>query len=119
MNKIVLLGRFTKDPELKKTENTGVEYLKFDIAVERRFKNDETNGDVDFIPIVAWAKNAEVISKYFKKGDYITLSGRLSINSYEDKDGNKRHSTNVILEEFRFIGTNKNNNQKDDQVVEK
>lgn len=109
MNKIILLGRITKDPELKKTESTGTSYVKFDIAVDRKYKSDEANSDVDFIPIVAWSKQAEVICKYLKKGDCITLSGRLSVNNYLDKDGNKKYSTNVILEEFRFVSTSSKN----------
>lgn len=114
MNKIVLLGRLTRDPELKLKENTDIKYVKFDLAVERKFKSDEPHGDVDFIPVIAWAKNAETIHKYFSKGDFISLSGRLLVSSYEDKEGVKRHSTNVVLEEFRFVGANKNN--KNDQM---
>ncbi|MDD5793685.1 single-stranded DNA-binding protein [Clostridium sp. HCP1S3_B4] len=109
MNKIILLGRITRDPELKKTESTGTSYVKFDIAVDRRYKSSESNSDVDFIPIVAWSKQAEVICKYLKKGDCITLSGRLSVNNYLDKEGNKKYSTNVVLEEFRFISTSSKN----------
>lgn len=113
MNKIILLGRITKDPELRKTDSTGISYVKFDIAVDRRFKSADSNSDVDFIPIVAWSKQAEIICKYLSKGDYITLSGRLSVNSYSDNDGNKRYSTNVILEEFRFVnGSSKNSNKE-------
>ena len=109
MNKIILLGRITKNPELKKTESTGTSYVKFDIAGDRKYKSDEVNSDVDFIPIVAWSKQAEVICKYLKKGDCITLSGRLSVNNYLDKEGNKKYSTNVILEEFRFVSTSSKN----------
>lgn len=106
MNKIVLLGRLTKDPELKEAESSKTSYIKFNMAVERRFKTEEAYGDVDFIPIIAWSKNAEVISKYLKKGDLISISGRLSINSFKDEEGKNKQSTNVILEEFTFVPNN-------------
>ena len=114
MNKIVLLGRLTKDPELKESESTKISYLKFDLAVERRFKTDELYGDVDFIPIIAWAKNAEVIAKYVKKGDMITLSGRLSVSLFKDEEGKQKHSMNVILEEFKFVPSR--NTTKDNKI---
>ena len=104
MNKIVLLGRFVKDPELKHTEEGRV-YCKFVIAVEENFKLADGRKSCDFIPIVAFGKKAEVICKYKKKGEYITVSGKLKIDKYEDQNGNKKYITTVIAEDFKFINT--------------
>ena len=105
MNKIVLLGRFVRDPELKHTEEGRV-YCKFIIAVERNFKSADGSRECDFIPIVVFGKKAETICKYKKKGDCITISGRLKINRYEDQSGNRKYTTDVIAEDYKFISTN-------------
>jgi len=107
MNKVVLVGRLTAKPELRYTgQNTAL--LRFTIAVNRPFTNSEGKREADFINVVAWRKQAETISKFFDKGNLIGIEGRLQTGSYDDKDGNKRYTMDVALENFEFIeGKNK------------
>lgn len=102
MNKVNLLGRLTKDPEVKYTTNNTV-YVNFSIAVRKRFKTED-GVDADFINITAWNKTAEFISMYFKKGMQIALTGRIQVRNYDDKDG-KKYITEVIAEEVYFVDT--------------
>ena len=110
MNKVILVGRMAKDPELKQT-STGNVVGNFAVAVDRRFKRDG-QPTADFFNVVAWNKPAELISQYLHKGDRIALNGRLQTRSYQAKDGTKRYITEVVLEEFDFIGA-KNDRQQE------
>lgn len=102
MNKVVLIGRLTAKPELRYTpQNTA--YTRFSVAVNRTFTNADGKRDADFINVVAWRKQAETISKYFDKGNLIALEGRLQTGSYDDKDGNKRYTVDVALDNFEFV----------------
>ena len=102
MNKVVLVGRLTAKPELRYTpQNTA--YTRFSVAVNRNFTNSDGKRDADFINVVAWRKQAETISKYFDKGNLIALEGRLQTGSYDDKDGNKRYTVDVALDNFEFV----------------
>lgn len=102
MNKVVLVGRLARDPELR-TTNTGKSFCRFSVAVDRRFKQ-EGQPTADFIPVVAWGRQAEVINQYLAKGRQIALSGRIQTGSYTAQDGSKRYTTDVVLDEFDFIG---------------
>ena len=104
MNKIVLLGNLIKDPELRTVENGEKVITKFIVAVDRNFKSADGTIEADLIPVTVWGKKAEVICKYMKKGSCISLSGRLRTGSYEDKDGTKKYRSEVIAEDFRFVG---------------
>ena len=107
MNKVVLVGRFTAKPELRYTNNN-TPLLRFSIAVNRPFANSEGKRDADFINVVAWRKQAETIAKFFDKGNLIAIDGRLQTGSYDDKEGNKRYTMDVALENFEFVeGKNK------------
>ena len=108
MNKIVLLGRIVKDPELRHTENGDKVYTKFTIAVQRNFKLPDGVREADFIPIIVWGKKAETIVKFMRKGSLITLSGRLRTGSYEDKEGNRKYIAEVVAEDFKFLENKKN-----------
>ncbi len=102
MNKVVLIGRFTAKPELRYTpQNTA--YTRFSIAVNRNFTGADGKRETDFINVVAWRKQAETITKYFDKGNLIALEGRLQTGSYDDKDGNKRYTMDVALDNFEFV----------------
>jgi single-strand DNA-binding protein len=101
MNKIILLGRLTKDAEVKYTQTNNTMVSSFTLAVNRRFKQ-EGQPDADFINIVAWSKLAEFCSKYFKKGQQVTIVGRLQTRSWEDEQGQKRYVTEVVAEEAYF-----------------
>lgn len=103
MNKIILMGRLVREPELRYTETGDKVYTKFTIAVQRNFKLPDGSREADFIPIRIWGKKAEIICKYLKKGNYITVSGRLRTGSYEDKEGNKKYITEVVADDFKFI----------------
>lgn len=105
MNKVILVGRFTRDPDLR-TTTTGKSVATFSLAVDRRYKQ-EGQPTADFFNIVAWGRQAEVICQYLGKGRQIALSGHLQSRSYDGKDGVKRYVTEVVLEDFDFIG-NKN-----------
>ena len=103
MNKVILVGRLTKDPDLR-TTTSGKSVASFSVAVDRRFKQDG-QPSADFINVVAWGRQAEVISQYLGKGRQIALTGRLQTRSYDAQDGSKRYVTEVVLEEFDFIGS--------------
>ena len=105
MNKIVLLGRAVKDPELKTMESGDKVKTTFTIAVERNFKSADGTRKSDFIRVSVWGKKAQIICKYLKKGDRISLSGRLRTGSYEDEFGNKKYIAEVIAEDFRFVSS--------------
>ena len=102
MNKVILIGRLTKDPELRFTEGRGMEVSRFTVAVNRQFKKDET----DFINCVAFGKTAETISQYLTKGRQIAVTGSIRTGSYDAQDGTKRYTTDVAVESFEFIGNN-------------
>lgn len=107
MNKIVLLGRLVKDPELKKVEPSGKVYTKFTIAVRRDYKSLDGERKSDFIPLIMWEKKAEVACEYLRKGDSITISGRLITKNYEDSEGKRRYFIEVSVDDFRKISLNK------------
>lgn len=102
MNRVMLIGRLTTKPELRYT-GSNIPYTRFSLAVNRQFNNQDGNREADFINIVVWRKQAEVICNYFDKGNQIAIEGRLQTGSYDDKDGNKRYTTDVVLDTFHFI----------------
>ena len=115
MNKIVLLGKLIKDPELKTIDNGEKVFTRFIVAVERNFKSADGTRKSDLIPVTMWGRKAEVICKFMKKGSYISLSGRLKTGSYEDKQGNKKYLAEVVAEDFKFVGNRRE--QKDGNEV--
>jgi single-strand DNA-binding protein len=102
MNKVTLIGRLTKDAEMK-TTSSGINYCNFIIAVDRKFKDANGNRQADFIACVAWRTTADFISKYFKKGNKIAVVGSIQTRSYEDQSGNKHLVTEVIVDEAEFV----------------
>lgn len=105
MNKVTLVGRLTKNPELKKTENSLI--VNFTVAVNRNFKNKDGKYDADFISCIAFKNTAEFINKYFVKGSQIALSGRIQTRNYNAQDGSKRYVTEVVVENVEFTGEKK------------
>ena len=101
-NKVILIGNMTADPELKQTAS-GVSVCSFSIAVNRRFKSDEGQPNVDFINIVAWRTQAEFVSRYFRKGNPILICGQLQTRTWTDNQGNKRYATEVVADEVSFV----------------
>ena len=117
MNKAILVGRLTKDPELRYTPNS-VATVSFTIAVNRNYKNASGNYDADFIPVIAWRGLAETLSKYLKKGARVAVSGRIQTRSYDGNDGQKRYVTEVIAEDATVIDWNNQNSQNADNQAE-
>ena len=102
MNKVVLVGRLTKDPEIKLTTNQ-TQYCNFTLAVDRKFKDASGNRQTDFINCVAWKTTAVFIQKYFKKGNRIGIAGSIQTRNYEDQNGQKQYITEVIADEAEFV----------------
>lgn len=109
MNKVILMGRLTRDPEVRYTTNTNALVCSFSLAVNRRFKS-EGQPDADFINIVSWGKTAEFCSKYFTKGQQVGIIGRMQTRNYDDKDGKKVYVTEVVAEEAYFADSKRDPN---------
>lgn len=107
LNKVILGGRLTADPELKTTPS-GVSVCTFGLAVNRKYSKEGEQA-TDFINCVAWRVTAEVISRYFKKGSSLCIVGSIQARSYTDKDGNKRSATEVIVDEANFVDSKSEN----------
>lgn len=106
LNHIVLMGRLTRDPELRRT-GIGTAVTSLTVAVDRDFAAAGAERETDFFDVVAWRNTAEFVGKYFSKGDMIAVSGRLQIRPWTDKYGNKRRSTEIVAESVYFGGTKK------------
>ncbi len=106
MNKVILIGNLTRDPELT-TTNSGVSVCRFSLAVTRRFANSEGEREADFINIVVWRNQAENCHKFLKKGSKCAVVGRLQTSSYDAQDGSKRYTTDVIADEVEFINSSR------------
>ena len=104
LNKIILMGRLTHDPELRRTQN-GTAVTGFSLAVERDFKDEDGKRATDFIDIVAWRAAAEFVAKYFTKGRMAVVEGRLQIHDWKDKDGNNRHSAEITRDGVNALNT--------------
>lgn len=103
LNKVILMGRLTRDPEIRYTQNN-TPVASYSIAVDRNYSKAQDK-QTDFIDIVSWNKSAEFVSKWFKKGSLIVVVGRLQVRKWQDKDGNNRISYEVISEEVSFGGS--------------
>ncbi len=108
MNKVILMGRLTRDPEMRFTQGNNTAVCSFSLAVNRRYKQ-EGQPDADFINIVAWGKTAEFCGKYFTKGQQVGVIGRIQTRNYDDKEGKKVYVTEVIAEETYFADSKKDN----------
>lgn len=102
MNKVILVGNLTRDPELSETPN-GVAVCRFSIAVSRDYANNEGNRETDFFNITVWRGRAENCGKYLRKGNKVAVVGSLQTRSYEDKDGIKRNVTDIVASEVEFL----------------
>ena len=102
MNKVILMGRLTRDPEVRYTQTNNTVVASFSLAVNRRFVRQGEERQADFINIVAWSKTAEFVSKYFKKGQQVGVIGRLQVRNWEDEQGQKHYVTEVVAEEAYF-----------------
>ena len=115
LNKIIIMGRLTRDPELRRT-GSGTAVTSFSLACDRDFKSRSGDKETDFIEVVAWKNTAEFVSKYFGKGRMAVVDGRLQIRDWTDKDGGKRRSAEVVADNVYFADSKRsesNDNQKE------
>lgn len=106
LNKVMLIGRLAADPELRRTQSD-LAVTSFSVAVNRPYRKDQTQQAVDFIDVVAWRNQAEFVTKYFKKGSAIFVSGSLQVRPWKDKDGNNRRSVEVVADDIQFVDSKK------------
>ncbi len=104
MNKVFLVGRLTRDPDLRYSSGNNA-IVRTSIAVDRQFQNQSGNREADFISIVAFGNRAEVMKKYLTKGSQIAICGRIQTGSYDGQDGKRVYTTDVIIDEFQFLDT--------------
>lgn len=119
MNKVVLVGRLTKDPELRFTANKGTAVTRFTLAVNRDFKKEDGTQEADFINCIAYSKRAEVIAQYLTKGKRFSIAGSIRTGSYDAQDGTRRYTTYIAVDGFDFIDSSDskvNNNFNDDMI---
>jgi single-strand DNA-binding protein len=103
MNKVILIGNLTKDPDLKTLPSSGTAVCNFTVAVERRFKNQQGEREVDFLPVVVWKAQAESCAKFLRKGSQVAVSGSIQTRTYEAQDKTKRYVTEIMAEEVKFL----------------
>ena len=108
LNRIIVMGRMTRDPELRRT-NSGTAVASFTVAVDRDFKSQSGEKETDFIDVVAWRNTAEFVSKYFSKGRMAVVEGRLQLRDWTDKEGNKRRTAEIVADSVYFGDSKKDN----------
>lgn len=117
MNAVQLLGRFTRDNEFKELGSTSV--FRNNIAVQRNFKNKDGERESDFIDVVAFGKTAELLNQYFGKGKQVAVQGRIQTGSYDKEDGTRVYTTDVVVDQFDFVGSKNDNAQPATATVSK
>lgn len=115
-NKVILIGRLTKDIELKKTQSD-VSCASFSLAVDKPYKKDREHPEAIFVNCTAWRAQAEFLAKYFSKGDKVAIEGYLDDNKWEDKDGNKRNDKIVVVNEVEFVEKKSNKQTSDSPAI--
>ena len=118
LNNVVIMGRITKDPELKRTPS-GTAVTSFSMAVDRDFKAQDGTRQTDFIDVVAWKQTAEFVCSYFSKGRMAVVDGRLQVRDWMDKDGNKRKSVEVIADHIYFADSKTDQRQNREKLSER
>jgi len=113
MNKVVLMGRLTRDPEVRYTQTNNTLVASFSLAVNRRFVRQGEERQADFINIVAWSKTGEFCSKYFKKGQQVGIIGRIQTRTWDDDNGQKHYVTEVVAEEAYFADSKRDGETSD------
>ena len=120
LNKVILCGRLTADPELKQT-TTGIAVVSFSLAVNRRYQSKSTEGtqaqQTDFINVVAWRQTAEFISRYFRRGSALCITGSIQTRTWQDQQGQKRYATEVVADEASFVERKSESARTDDYQV--
>ena len=116
MNKVVLIGRLTRDPELRYTGNN-TPVATFSLAVNRNFSNQQGEREADFINIVVWRKQAENVKNYLTQGSQVAIDGRIQTRSYDDNNGQKRYVTEVIADNVEFLGSKNSSNNSNNMNI--
>lgn len=111
MNKVILMGRLTRDPEVRYTQTNNTLVATFSIAVNRRFVREGDTVTADFFNVTAWSKTGEFVSKYFKKGQQVAVVGRLQNRSWDDQNGQKHYATDVVAEEVYFADSKRSSDE--------
>jgi len=114
MNSVTLIGRLTADPKMKYTQNAGIPFCSFNLAVDRRYKSADGEKQTDFIRIVAWRKLAEICNEYLFKGQKVGINGSLEMNRWEGEDGNPVTIYQVVAENVEFLSPRKDGNGNGD-----
>ncbi|HHV92991.1 MAG TPA: single-stranded DNA-binding protein [Firmicutes bacterium] len=117
LNRVILIGRLTADPELRYTQN-GTAVTNFRLAVERPYTSQSGQREVDFIPVVVWDKQAETCANYLSKGRLVAVDGRLQVRSYDAQDGSRRWVTEVVAQDVRFLDWGRQPEQEGDMPKE-
>ena len=116
LNKAIVMGRLTRDPELRRTQS-GTAVTSFTLAVDRDFKSQSGEKETDFIDIVAWRSTAEFVSKYFTKGRMAVVSGRLQIRNWTDKEGNNRKAVEVVADNVYFADSKRDSKPQEPHAI--
>lgn|SRR5690606_18492505 len=115
LNRVILVGRLTRDPDLRYTPNGGVAVTRFTVAVNRKFANQQGEREADFINIVTWRALAENCGNYLKKGSLVAIEGRIQTRSYENQEGRTVYVTEVVADDVRFLDTRGGSSKPKDQ----
>ena len=118
MNKVILMGRLTRDPEVRYTQTNNTLVASFSLAINRRFVRQGEERQADFINIVAWSKTGEFVSKYFKKGQQVAIVGRIQTRTWDDEQGQKHYVTEVVAEEAYFADSKRDGETSNNTAFE-
>ncbi|MGN1222639.1 MAG: single-stranded DNA-binding protein [Christensenellales bacterium] len=118
MNKAIIIGNLTRDPELTQT-TSGISVCRFSVAVPRKFTNSEGERETDFLNVVAWRNLADNCHKYLKKGSKAAVTGSIQTRTYDAQDGSKRYVTEIVAEEVEFVGSKQGNGTEEREEVSK
>jgi single-strand DNA-binding protein len=114
MNKVIIIGRISREPEIKTVGESEKTVMSFNIAVESTHRNSNGEKEVDFIPVSVWGKRAEALAEYMSKGRLVSVSGRIHVRTYDDKEGNRRYFTEVVAEEVTLLDFKKAQEPKEE-----
>ena len=114
MNKVILIGRLARDPEMR-TTSSGISMTRFTLAVSRPFNTQDGQQQTDFISCLTWRRQAENVAKYCTKGSQVAVEGRIQTRNYDDQNGQRRYVTEVVVENIDFVGTKRDNSQSSNQ----
>jgi len=116
LNRVILIGRLTAKPELRYT-GSNLPYARFTVAVNRNFRNNDGQAETDFINVIVWRKQAENVCNFLDKGSLVMVEGSLSVNSYEDSEGNRKTFTEVTAQNVQFLDRKNNKSESEEEQV--